>query len=198
MIKYIFLFFYLLQSFAYGSIKSDIINNFKSIENITFDFKQKIGDKIEDGRCTIVYPKKILCIYNDIYKKVLVSNGKSLVINPNKNNQYYRYNLEQTPLHLILDKDFIIQKIDSIQNKIINEKQKIRKDQKINKKEKNTSIARLFKNLIVIIITLIAIILVIDTFKNSLNNYFPGIILFLDNLYETINDLKLFFLDLIK
>ena len=121
MIKYIFIFLYLFQSLAYGSIKSEIINNFKTIENITFDFKQKIGDKIEDGRCTIVYPKKILCIYNDFYKKVLVSNGESLVINTNKNNQYYRYNLEQTPLNLILDKDFIIQKIDQIQNEIVNE-----------------------------------------------------------------------------
>mgnify|MGYP003345697514 CR=1 FL=1 len=116
MIKYILLIFFIMQNFAHGSIKSEIINNFKSIKNISFNFKQKIEDKIEEGKCSIVYPKKILCIYNDFYKKILVSNGKSLVINPNKNNQYYRYNLEQTPLNVILDKEFIIQKMEESEN----------------------------------------------------------------------------------
>ena len=106
---------------------------------------------------------------------------------------------EKTNLNeILINKNEDVKKPTIKKNKKINEKQKISKDQKINKKEKNSSISRLFKNLIVIIITLIAIILVVDTFKISLNNYFPGIILFLDNLYETINDLKLFFLDLIK
>ena len=44
----------------------------------------------------------------------MVSNGKSLVINSDKNNQYYRYRLDKTPLNLILDRNFIINKmIDS-------------------------------------------------------------------------------------
>ena len=42
---------------------------------------------------------------------MLVSNGKSLLINSNKNNQYFRYSLDKTPLNLILDKEFIINKI---------------------------------------------------------------------------------------
>ena len=47
----------------------------------------------------------------DLKNKILVSNGKSLVINSDKNNQYYRYPLIRTPLNLILDKKFIISKI---------------------------------------------------------------------------------------
>ena len=41
----------------------------------------------------------------------MVSNGKSLVINSDRSNQYYRYQLDKTPLNLILDKNFLIEKI---------------------------------------------------------------------------------------
>ena len=63
-------------------------------------------EKLENGNCTIEYPKKIFCKYNLKNKKVLVSNGRSLVIKTN--NSYYIYPLEKTPLNLILDKNFLI------------------------------------------------------------------------------------------
>ncbi len=59
-------------------------------------------------------PKKIFCEYISFYNKILVSNGKSLVINSDKNNQYYRYRLDKTPLNLILDKKFIISKLHQL------------------------------------------------------------------------------------
>ena len=52
--------------------------------------------------------------------------------------------------------------------------------------------------LLVIIITLIAFILILDTFKDQLTSIFPNISFFLDNLYQSLEDLKLFVLDLIK
>ena len=100
--------FTLFQNSVYGSIKSKIINNFKLTNSLKFNFDQKIGKKIEKGECIIVYPKKILCNYIDFYNKILVSNGKSLVINSDRNNQYYRYRLDKTPLNLILDRNFLI------------------------------------------------------------------------------------------
>jgi len=61
--------------------------------------------------------------------KVLVSNGKSLLINSNRNNQYYRYSLEKTPLNLILDKEFIISKINGLNKESkINELYKFKLD----------------------------------------------------------------------
>ena len=108
---FLFLFFFLFNNFANASIISQIINNFDSTESMKFNFVQTIDGKIEKGECIIVYPKKILCNYIDFYNKILVSNGKSLVINSDKNNQYYRYPLDRTPLNLILDKKFIISKI---------------------------------------------------------------------------------------
>ena len=113
---FILIFFFLFLNFANASIKSNIVDNFKLIENIKFNFEQKIGKKIEKGECIIAYPKKIFCKYYDRYNKILVSNGKSLVINSDKSNQYYRYKLEKTPLNLILDKNFLINKIKDSEN----------------------------------------------------------------------------------
>ena len=55
--------------------------------------------------------------YNLGNKKILVSNGKSLVIKTLSS--YYIYPLQKTPLNLILDKDYIINKINDLNEKII-------------------------------------------------------------------------------
>ena len=100
--------------------KNNIIENLKSIENISFNFEQNINGKIEDGECVIHYPKKIYCKYNLPNNKVLVSNGKSLVIKTLSS--YYLYPLDKTPLNFILDKNFLIKKIDKIEERIVNDK----------------------------------------------------------------------------
>ena len=86
---------------------------------MSFKFIQKIGKKTEKGDCIISYPKKILCKYDDIYNKILVSNGRSLVINSKKIKNYLRYQLKDTPLNFILDKEFLLNKLDEV--KIIQE-----------------------------------------------------------------------------
>ena len=108
------LFFFLSQNFANASVVSQIISNFNSTQSMKFNFVQTIDGKIEKGKCILVYPKKIFCEYIDFYNKILVSNGKSLLINSDKNNQYFRYPLEKTPLNLILDKKFIISKLHQL------------------------------------------------------------------------------------
>ena len=67
-------------SYANASIKNKIISKFENIQNLSFKFKQNINEKIETGDCIIQYPKKIYCKYNNLNKKLLVSNGKHLVI----------------------------------------------------------------------------------------------------------------------
>ena len=52
----------------------------------------------------------------------MVSNGKSLVIKNQSNNQYYRYSLKQTPLELILDKKFLANQIKKSDYRIIDDK----------------------------------------------------------------------------
>jgi len=115
-VRYIFfilIFFYPISIFA--SSKELIKNKLNETDNISFKFIQKIGKKTEKGDCIISYPKKILCKYDDIYKKILVSNGKSLVINSKKITNYLRYQLKDTPLNLILDKKFLLDKLDQVE-----------------------------------------------------------------------------------
>ena len=102
---------------AHSSSNQKIINHLKNINSLKFKFIQKIdNNNIEKGECIVLYPKKIFCEYHDIYNKILVSNGKSLVINSDKIKNYYRYPLDKTPLNLILDKKFIISKIDEAED----------------------------------------------------------------------------------
>ncbi len=103
----------------YASTKQKILNKFDKIDNLNFDFKQTIDGKDERGNCTILYPKKIYCSYELNFNKILVSNGKSLVIKSDKNKQYYIYPLDITPLNIILDKDFLIKNIKNLKGQNI-------------------------------------------------------------------------------
>tara|TARA_B110000003_G_scaffold24264_1_gene23240 strand:+ start:200 stop:748 length:549 start_codon:yes stop_codon:yes gene_type:complete len=117
MLKHFFiLFFFILISNTYGSNIEEIIKNLKKTKNINFNFEQNINGKIENGNCTLEYPKKIFCEYSKSNNKILISNGKSLVIKTRTS--YYRYPLNKTPLNLILDKKFLISKIYDIEGRI--------------------------------------------------------------------------------
>jgi len=56
----------------------------------------------------------------------------------------------------------------------------------------------IIKKIFLIIISIISFILLIDTFKNHISVIFPGILQMSDNLYQVINDLKLFIKDLVR
>ena len=56
----------------------------------------------------------------------------------------------------------------------------------------------IIKKIFLIIISIIAFIMIIDTFKNQISVIFPGIVQMLDSLYLVINDLKLFIKDLVR
>ena len=118
MYKYlVILFFSILVSNSFANNKEKIISNLKDTQNINFQFEQNINGKIENGNCTIEYPKKIFCEYARSNNKILVSNGKSLVIKTRTG--YYRYPLKRTPLNYVLDKKFLINKIYKLKERII-------------------------------------------------------------------------------
>ena len=106
-----------LSSEVNANNKDQIINKLKNTLNLNFDFEQNINGKIEFGNCTIQYPKKMFCDY-DKKNKVIVSNGKSLVIK--STSSYYRYPLDKTPLNFILDKNFLLKQISKLNEEIIN------------------------------------------------------------------------------
>ena len=106
-----------LSSEVNANDKDQIINKLKNTLNLNFDFEQNVNGKIEFGNCTIQYPKKMFCKY-DKKNKVIVSNGKSLVIK--STSSYYRYPLHKTPLNFILNKNFLLKKISELNEEIIN------------------------------------------------------------------------------
>ena len=56
----------------------------------------------------------------------------------------------------------------------------------------------IIKKIFLIIISIIAFILLIDTFQNQISVIFPGIVQMSDSLFQVINDLKLFIKDLVR
>ena len=135
MLRYfLILFLFIFSSNSKAEFKNKIIKNLKIINNLDFKFEQNINGKIEIGNCTIKYPKKIFCEYARSNNKILVSNGKSLVVKTRTS--YYRYPLEKTPLNLILDKEFLIKKISDLDERIVDKKlinyTILEKDSKIN------------------------------------------------------------------
>ena len=138
MIKRIIIFLLIINinAFVEASIKDEIILNFKKIDNLSFNFKQTIDENTEEGNCIIQYPKKIYCNYDNFKKKIIVSNGKSLVIKNQASKQYFIYPLDKTPMELILNKNYLIEQMQKLDGKIIDDKYFIfsiqNKDNKIN------------------------------------------------------------------
>jgi predicted Zn finger-like uncharacterized protein len=63
----------------------------------------------------------------------------------------------------------------------------------INENKKTTiSVSKFLSYFLVILITFIALIIVLDTFKSPLISIFPGLEIFLYNFFETLKDLYLF------
>ena len=112
----------------------------------------------------------------------------------NKNNQS---NLDQLneikddPLKPLIKEDKIIKK--NLSNLAKNKGTEIVKY----KSESTFTIGSAFNYIIVSIITFVAVIIILDTFKDPLSILFPNIELILYNLFETLRDLSLFAKDLI-
>ena len=89
------------------------------------------------------------------------------------------------------------EKIPSDVDKIIAqaEKNKTRNSQIINKTNQNLPLLNL---LCLFIITFVAFVIFIDTFKDQINNLAPGFNFLFENFYESLKDLFLFFKDLIR
>ena len=69
---------------------------------------------------------------------------------------------------------------------------------KYNEKVQKKNDINYFKILIVAFNSFAALILFLDTFKAQISVIIPNIQIILDNLYQSINDMKLFIIDLLK
>ena len=108
--------------------------------------------------------------------------------------------LDEIEQEIKVTKDVINKKAD--EKKITEEIEKERTEIKPNNEEKplkkSNILNKIISYLVVAIISFVALIIVLDTFKTPLNNIFPNLELLLFNLYETFEDIGLFVKDLIK
>ena len=133
-------------------------------------------------------------------------------------NHIWFYNIQEKNNEVLeLKQEIISEEIGSkVENKDdkIEEKQKPekiikteinnKKKEKNSEKQKNTTTfkqsenkgSKFFSYLIVFIISFVALIILLDTLKNTLINVFPGLEIIIFNLFETLQDIKLFIIDL--
>jgi predicted Zn finger-like uncharacterized protein len=96
----------------------------------------------------------------------------------------------------ILEKNQTLEKIntETIKKKNINISEK--KNLPTSKTTEN-KVGKLFSYLIVFIISFVALIILLDTLKAPLISIFPELEIILFNLFETLQDIKLFIIDLV-
>ena len=134
-------------------------------------------------------------------------------------NHIWFYNIQEKNNEVLeLKQEIISEEIESkVKNKDdkIEEKQQSehiikteinnKKKEKKSEEQKNTTTlkktenkgSKFFSYLIVFIISFVALIILLDTLKTPLINVFPGLEIILFNLFETLQDIKLFIIDLI-
>ena len=99
-----------------------------------------------------------------------------------------------------IEKTFEYNEIKSNKKPVKNEKKvkKLQENQKSTSKKTNevNSGSKFFSNLVVCVVSFVALIILVDTLKEPLINIFPGSEIILLNLFETLQDIKLFIIDL--
>ena len=114
------IFFYLLfVNYSQANFQEQLINKYKAINTLSFDFTQRIGNKIELGNCYIKYPLLMKCEYPK-KKKSIITNGKKFAIIKRRYKKIYYYPLKKTPLFYLLNKENILNVIQNYEPTLIN------------------------------------------------------------------------------
>ena len=112
-------FYFLFFNNSEANLQEKLLNKYRTINTLSFDFTQKIGDKVEFGNCYIKYPLLMKCEYPK-KKKIIITNGKKLAIVKKRYKKIYYYPLKKTPLFYILNKESILNVIKNYQPFLIN------------------------------------------------------------------------------
>ena len=116
-----------------------------------------------------------------------------LTLNENISEKKIEPSIETDDLNLEFSKNLHKEKI--IEPEIKNKKSKEIQN-KVKKLKNENKGSKFFSYLIVFIISIVALIIFLDTLKTPLINLFPGLDIVLFNLFETLQDIKLFIIDL--
>ena len=116
----IFFIYLFSTSVSLADLQKNLINKLTATKTLSFDFKQKISDKEEVGKCFIKYPLLMKCNYQNLKQKIIISNGKTVAIVKKKYKKIYYYPIKSTPLFFILKKEKIMNVIRKNQPTEIN------------------------------------------------------------------------------
>ena len=136
----------------------------------------------------------------EIDQKLIPSEGRMLQCGSCDHKWFFKINIVENKIdekiNTETEKDL---KTNSPQsNKVSLKKDITRRDESVKKEIKTKNNISFFNIFLVIIISIVAMIVILDTFKDNLETLFPNIKFLLNNLYQSIEDFKLFILDLIK
>jgi predicted Zn finger-like uncharacterized protein len=143
------------------------------------------GRTIQCGTCNHVwfYKPKIEQSKNEIKTEVSSSNSNNNVVE-NKEDDHANEKLSKTD------------ETNNLENVANTEPSS---NELINKNKKTTfSVSKFLSYFLVFLITFIALIIVLDTFKTPLSSIIPGLEIFLYNFFETLKDLYLFLKNLLS
>jgi len=115
-----FFFYLFFVNSTQANFQERLINKYKSINTLHFDFTQKIGEKVEFGDCYIKYPLFMKCEYPKKNKSI-IANGKKFAIIKRKYKKIYYYPLKKTPLFYLLRKESILNLIKNYKPSNINQ-----------------------------------------------------------------------------
>ena len=133
------------------------------------------GRTIQCGSCNHVW----------FFKKSHINITKSSKKSFQKNND-----IELTDENFKINQDKLIKNTTNFVNKTVSTNSKI-------KQKSNFTFFSLLSYILVLIISFIALIIVLDTFKSPLYKLFPNLEFLLFSLFETLKDIDLFIKDLI-
>ena len=121
----------------------------------------------------------------EIDEKLIPDNGRLLQCGKCDHQWFYnREKFEETN-----------EKLEVNLNQSFDDESILEKQIKSNKKEKKNNF---LKSFLVLVITFVALIIVVDTFKIQIKTFYPEIDDLLNSLYQTLTDINLFFKDLIN
>ena len=105
---------------------------------------------------------------------------------------------EQSNDELTQESFGILNEEEDRSDEVIVEDKKVELEKPKNIKKEKTTKINFFKLLLVFVISFVAFVLIVDTFIVQISVYIPFAEKYLDNLYQSIIDISLFFQNLIK
>ena len=112
LVKFIIILFY--SSTLLANITDEIIKKLDETNNITFEFEQISNNENEKGKCLLVFPGKLKCIYNSEDGKEILVTNKSLYVIKHKFQRTYRYPIKNSAFNIILNKEKILENLKMV------------------------------------------------------------------------------------